>query len=182
MFWIPNWSVSVIWQHTGNSGHIFDRDMYSRYYIHNWHKGKYLGIIRSIFVDCSPFNSFPVCSNSPVTDKGFFAAYIRRRVVYKSRQPAKFAGFSVRFRRLLSLFEESRHVEEMMFMRSKLLGLNTNKNLQCLSFLKTHKRLLTQGQFKNVMLETFVLKKSCCGGGKVGTIWFVVRHIGFRYL
>ena len=50
------------------------------------------------------------------------------RVVYKSRQPAKFAGFSVRFRRLLSeLFEESRHVEEMTFMRSKLLGLNTNK-------------------------------------------------------
>ena len=94
----------------------------------------------------------------------------RPGVVYKSRQPAKFAGFSVRFRRLLSLFEESRHVEEMMFMRSKLLGLNTNKNLQCLSFLKTHKRLLTQGQFKNVMLETFVLKKSCCGGGKVGTI------------
>ena len=44
-------------------------------------------------------------------------------------------------------------------MRSKLLGLNTNKNLQCLSFLKTHKRLLTQGQFKNVMLETFILKK-----------------------
>ena len=62
------------------------------------------------------------------------------RVVYKSRQPAKFAGFSVRFRRLLSLFEESRHVEEMMFMRSKLLGLNKNKNLQCLSFLKTHKK------------------------------------------
>ena len=102
------------------------------------------------------------------------------RVVYKSRQPAKFAGFSVRFRRLLSLFEESRHVEEMMFMRSKLLGLNTNKYLQCLSFLKTQKRLLTQGQFKNVMLKTFVLKKSCCGGGKVGTIWFVVRHIGFQ--
>ena len=83
---------------------------------------------------------------------------------------SNFAGFSVRFRQLLSLFEESRHVEEMMFMRCKLLGLNTNKNLQCLSFLKTQKRLLTQGQFKNVMLETFVLKKSCCGGGKVGTI------------
>ena len=94
----------------------------------------------------------------------------RSRVVYKSRQPAKFAGFSVRFRRLLSLFEESRHVEEMMFMRSKLLGLNKNKNLQCLSFLKTHKRLLTQGQFKYVMLETFVLNISCCGGGKVRTI------------
>ena len=30
------------------------------------------------------------------------------RVVYKSRQAAKFSGFSVRFRRLLSLFEESR--------------------------------------------------------------------------
>ena len=57
-----------------------------------------------------------------------------------------------------------------MFMRSKLLGLNKNKNLQCLSFLKTYKRLLTQGQFKNVMLETFGVNKSCCGGGKVRTI------------
>ena len=81
----------------------------------------------------------------------------------------KFAGFSVRFRRLRSLFEESRYVEEMMFVRSKLLGLNKNKNLQCLSFLKTYtcKRLLTQGQFKNVMLETLILNKSCCGGEKV---------------
>ena len=67
---------------------------------------------------------------------GHLVIYLSHRVVYKSRQPAKFAGFSVRFRRLLSLFEESRHVKEMMFMRSKLLGLNTNKNLQCLSFLK----------------------------------------------
>jgi len=32
-----------------------------------------------------------------------------RRVVYKSRQPAKFAGFSARFRRLLSLLHESKH-------------------------------------------------------------------------
>ena len=31
------------------------------------------------------------------------------RVVYKSRQPAKFAGFSARFRRLLSLLHESKH-------------------------------------------------------------------------
>ena len=38
---------------------------------------------------------------------------------------------TVRFRRLLSLLEESRYVEEMMFIRSKLLGLN-KKNLQCL--------------------------------------------------
>ena len=82
----------------------------------------------------------------------------------------KFAGFSVRFRRLLSLLEESRYVEEMMFIRSKLLGLNKNKNLQCLSFLKTYKRLLTQGQFKNVMAETVVLNKSCCGGGKARTM------------
>ena len=35
------------------------------------------------------------------------------RVVYKSRQPAKFAGFSARFRRLLSLLHESKNVEEM---------------------------------------------------------------------
>ena len=46
------------------------------------------------------------------------------RVVYKSRQPANFAGFSARFRRLLSLLHEPRYVEEMMFIRSKLLGLN----------------------------------------------------------
>ena len=44
--------------------------------------------------------------------------------------------------------------------RSKLLGLDKNENLQCLSFLKTYKRLLTQGQFKNVMLETVLLNKS----------------------
>ena len=76
----------------------------------------------------------------PVLCRAFQQKTGKSRVVYKSRQPAKFAGFSVRFRRLLSLFEESRHVEEMMFMRSKLLGLNKNKNLQCLSFLKTHKK------------------------------------------
>ena len=35
------------------------------------------------------------------------------RVIYKSRQPAKFAGFSTRFRRLLSLLYESKYVEEM---------------------------------------------------------------------
>ena len=35
------------------------------------------------------------------------------RVVYKSRQPAKFAGFSAMFRRLLSLLHESKYVEEM---------------------------------------------------------------------
>ena len=35
------------------------------------------------------------------------------RVVYKSRQPAKFAGFSARFRRLLSLLHKSKYVEEM---------------------------------------------------------------------
>ena len=46
----------------------------------------------------------------------------KTRVVYKSRQPVKFAGFSARFRRLLSLLRESRYVKEMMFMRSKLLS------------------------------------------------------------
>ena len=35
------------------------------------------------------------------------------RVVYKSWQPAKFAGFSARFHRLLSLLHKSKHVEEM---------------------------------------------------------------------
>jgi len=35
------------------------------------------------------------------------------RVAYKSRQPAKFAGFSARFRQLLSLLHESKYVEEM---------------------------------------------------------------------
>ena len=34
---------------------------------------------------------------------------VLHRVVYKSRQPAKFAGFSARFRRLLSLLHESKH-------------------------------------------------------------------------
>ena len=33
----------------------------------------------------------------------------RSRVVYKSRQPVKFAGFSARFRRLLSMLRESKH-------------------------------------------------------------------------
>ena len=37
-----------------------------------------------------------------------------RRVVYKSREPAKFAGFSARVRRLLSLLlHESKYVVEM---------------------------------------------------------------------
>ena len=35
------------------------------------------------------------------------------RVVYKSHWLAKFAGFSARFRRLLSLLHESKYVEEM---------------------------------------------------------------------
>ena len=34
-------------------------------------------------------------------------------VLYKSRQPAKFAGFAARFRQLLSLLHESKYVEEM---------------------------------------------------------------------
>ena len=56
-----------------------------------------------------------------------FITFLRNcqfRVVYKSRQPAKFAGFSARFRRLLSLLHKPRYVEEMMFIRSKPLGLN----------------------------------------------------------
>ena len=38
--------------------------------------------------------------------------------LFKGQQPAKFAGFSARFRRLLSLLHESRYVKEMMFIRS----------------------------------------------------------------
>ena len=45
--------------------------------------------------------------------------FIEHRVVYKRRQPAKFAGFSARFWRLLSLLHKSRYVEEMMFIRSQ---------------------------------------------------------------
>ena len=48
----------------------------------------------------------------------------------KSRQPAKYAGFYARFRRLVSLLREPD--------RSKL-GLNKNINLHSLSFLKTLK-------------------------------------------
>ena len=98
------------------------------------------------------------------------------RVVYKSRQPAKFASFSARFRRLLSLLHKPRYVEEMMFTSLNYLGSKFavpifSENIQ-----------KTQGQFKNVMLETIFLNKSCCEGGKVWTIWFVVHHIGFRYM
>ena len=39
--------------------------------------------------------------------------FLQVTVVYKSQQPAKFAGFSARFRRLLSLLHESKYVEEM---------------------------------------------------------------------
>ena len=56
-----------------------------------------------------------------------------------------------------------------MFIGSKLKR-NKNINLQCLSFLKTYKRFLTQGQFRNVRFETAFLNKSCCGGRKVRTI------------
>lgn len=45
------------------------------------------------------------------------------RVVYKSRLPVNFAGFSGRFCRLLSLFHESRYVEGMMFITSHPLFL-----------------------------------------------------------
>ena len=40
------------------------------------------------------------------------------RVVFKSRQPAKFASFSARFRWLLSLLHKLKYVEEMMCIRS----------------------------------------------------------------
>ena len=72
------------------------------------------------------------------------------RDLYQIRQLAKFAGFSARFRRLLSLLQ------------------------------KTYKRFLTQGQCRNVMFKTVFLNKSCCGGRKVLTITFVFRHIGYR--
>ena len=62
-----------------------------------------------------------------------------------------------------------------MVRRSKR-RLNKNINVHCLSFLKTYKRFLTQGQFRNVMFETVFLNKSCWGGREVRTIKFVVRH------
>ena len=102
-----------------------------------------------------------------ITRATFFEIAVYR-VVYKVQQPAKFAGFSARFCQLFSLLHESRCFEEVMFIRSKLLGLNNIKKLNCLSFLKSnYKRLLIQGQFKNVVLETVFLNKSCCGGRKV---------------
>ena len=69
---------------------------------------------------------------SPLQDRDFRVFYMQAqdsqvliktfrchvRVVYKSRQPAKFVGFSFRFCRLLSLLHESRYVQEMMFIRS----------------------------------------------------------------
>ena len=55
------------------------------------------------------------CAYAPMSNA---AGHDNHRVVYKSRQPAKFAGFSARFRRLLSLLHESRYVKEMMYIRS----------------------------------------------------------------
>lgn len=51
------------------------------------------------------------------------------RVVYKSRLPVNFAGFSGRFCRLLSLFHESRYVEGMMFITSHNRLLSTKLGL-----------------------------------------------------
>ena len=45
--------------------------------------------------------------------------HVSYRVVYKSQQPAKFAGFSARFHRLLSLLHESRYVEETGYLHLK---------------------------------------------------------------
>ena len=74
----------------------------------------------------------PACTqviiNEKTLCKGFFKRAIRvlvvlidcevvdplsLRVVFKSQQPAKCAGFSARFRQLLSLLHESKYVEEM---------------------------------------------------------------------
>ena len=86
------------------------------------------------------------------------------RVAYMSQQG--FTGYFPYFK------------SQDMVRRSKR-RLNKNINVHCLSFLKTYKRFLTQGQFRNVMFETVFLNKSCCGGRKVRTIKFVVRHIGY---
>ena len=48
-----------------------------------------------------------------VLDMGHALLYISR-VEYKSPQPAKFAGFSARFRQLLSLLHESKHSLNML--------------------------------------------------------------------
>ena len=90
-----------------------------------------------------------------------FQALLRSRVVYKSQQLAKFAGFSARFCRLLSLLHEYRCVKEMMFIRShnhllftKLQLLkNLKKTLWEVSSIKTCLSCLT----KNTYLVDFFL-------------------------
>ena len=74
------------------------------------------------------------------------------RVVYKGWQPAKSAGFSARFRRLLSLLHESRYVKEMMFDRSHNRLLFTK--LQLLKNLKKTLHILTS-EAKKVARETW---------------------------
>ena len=64
--------------------------------------------------------------------KNYVSKKYQDQVVDKSRQPAKYAGFSARFSP--ATFIASRARTEMMFIRSKL-GLNKNINLHCLSFL-----------------------------------------------
>ena len=60
---------------------------------------------RSQVCSTSTAHSVAVVDEIPSTPSG--------RVVNKSRQPAKFAGFSARFRRLLSLLHESKHSVNM---------------------------------------------------------------------
>ena len=77
-------------------------------------------------MSCSCYTQ--VIINERTLCKGFFKRAIRvlvvlidcevvdplsLRVVFKSQQPAKCAGFSARFRQLLSLLHESKYVEEM---------------------------------------------------------------------
>ena len=57
------------------------------------------------------------------------------RVVYKSWQSAKLAGFFARFCQLLSLPHQSRYVEEMMFIRSHNHQLFTKLRLLMVIFL-----------------------------------------------
>ena len=68
-------------------------------------------ICTSFFFQLKRYMYFKHCTQDRVLSCVF-------RVVYDSWQPAKFASFSARFRRLLSLLHQSRYVEEMMFVRS----------------------------------------------------------------
>jgi len=74
-------------------------------------KNEYFLVLKQILTSIHMFqllakSVFAVSANGDLTHYKF-------RVVYKSQLLAKFAGFSARFHRLLSLLHKSKYVEEM---------------------------------------------------------------------